>query len=368
MAESKKRGSAVERLVSIFGRDNVYVELQRHFLREEEARNQAAVEIARALHLPIARDQRRALCAGRAARDPRRLHRHPPSPHARNGRPPAGAQLRAPPEIAAGDGAPVCRSAGSHRQDGPALVAIAVHAGRSRLRISALSGARGRNHDLLPAEARRGRRTRALRPRTAPHTPTRKAADRARAGADREARSRRLFPHRLGHRALLPRAGHPGAGTRLGGQLRRLLLAGHHRRRSDRDGPAVRALPLGRARRVAGHRSRSAFAATSASAPSSTSISATATRRGHDRQRHHLSRALGGARDRQGAGLRSRDARPALQASSARGNTAIRDERWSASSAMPASTSPIRACANSSSSRSRCRTCRAISASTPAAW
>ncbi|MGO9209768.1 MAG: DNA polymerase III subunit alpha [Terriglobales bacterium] len=44
---------AVERLVSIFGRDNVYVELQRHFLREEEARNQAVVEIAHALRLPI---------------------------------------------------------------------------------------------------------------------------------------------------------------------------------------------------------------------------------------------------------------------------------------------------------------------------
>jgi len=44
---------AVERLVSIFGRENVYVELQRHFLREEEARNQAAVEIARTLRLPI---------------------------------------------------------------------------------------------------------------------------------------------------------------------------------------------------------------------------------------------------------------------------------------------------------------------------
>ena len=44
---------ALERLVSVFGHENVYVELQRHFLREEEARNQAAVEIARALRLPI---------------------------------------------------------------------------------------------------------------------------------------------------------------------------------------------------------------------------------------------------------------------------------------------------------------------------
>jgi error-prone DNA polymerase len=42
-----------ERLVSMFGPDNVYIELQRHFLREEEARNQAVIEIARKLRLPI---------------------------------------------------------------------------------------------------------------------------------------------------------------------------------------------------------------------------------------------------------------------------------------------------------------------------
>jgi error-prone DNA polymerase len=44
---------AVEQLIHIFGRQNVYVELQRHFHREEEARNQAAIEIARALGLPL---------------------------------------------------------------------------------------------------------------------------------------------------------------------------------------------------------------------------------------------------------------------------------------------------------------------------
>jgi error-prone DNA polymerase len=44
---------AVERLATIYGQENVYVELQRHFIREEEARNQAAVEIARSLKLPI---------------------------------------------------------------------------------------------------------------------------------------------------------------------------------------------------------------------------------------------------------------------------------------------------------------------------
>ena len=44
---------AVEQLCEIFGRDSVYVELQRHYCREEEARNQAAIEIARRLSLPL---------------------------------------------------------------------------------------------------------------------------------------------------------------------------------------------------------------------------------------------------------------------------------------------------------------------------
>lgn len=43
----------VEQLISIFGRDNVYVELQRHQEREEECRNQAAIRIARSLTLPV---------------------------------------------------------------------------------------------------------------------------------------------------------------------------------------------------------------------------------------------------------------------------------------------------------------------------
>jgi error-prone DNA polymerase len=43
----------VQQLCEMFGRENVYVELQRHFCREEEARNQAAIEIARKLHLPL---------------------------------------------------------------------------------------------------------------------------------------------------------------------------------------------------------------------------------------------------------------------------------------------------------------------------
>jgi len=43
----------MRQLCELFGRENVYVELQRHYGREEEARNQAAVEIARKLSLPL---------------------------------------------------------------------------------------------------------------------------------------------------------------------------------------------------------------------------------------------------------------------------------------------------------------------------
>src|ERR1700674_2650277 len=45
--------SCVERLANIFGRDNVYVALQRHFHREQEVRNRTAIEIARSLQLPL---------------------------------------------------------------------------------------------------------------------------------------------------------------------------------------------------------------------------------------------------------------------------------------------------------------------------
>ena len=59
LAEALARGGydeglcAVERMMRIFGPQNVFVELQRHFDRREEARNQAAVAIARKLHLPL---------------------------------------------------------------------------------------------------------------------------------------------------------------------------------------------------------------------------------------------------------------------------------------------------------------------------
>ena len=49
----KQATQCVQQLGHLFGRENVYIELQRHFCREEEARNQAALEIARKLSLPL---------------------------------------------------------------------------------------------------------------------------------------------------------------------------------------------------------------------------------------------------------------------------------------------------------------------------
>jgi error-prone DNA polymerase len=43
----------VQQLCELFGRENVYVELQRHHIRAEEVRNQRALEIARKLNLPV---------------------------------------------------------------------------------------------------------------------------------------------------------------------------------------------------------------------------------------------------------------------------------------------------------------------------
>ncbi len=60
----------LEQLVFIFGKNNVYVELQRHFHREQEARNHIAISLSRSLKLPLlatndvryAREQERELC------------------------------------------------------------------------------------------------------------------------------------------------------------------------------------------------------------------------------------------------------------------------------------------------------------------
>jgi error-prone DNA polymerase len=59
LAQGLKQGGpqdalqSVQRLTEIFGRENVFVELQRHFHRDEEYRNRVAIEIAQTLGLPL---------------------------------------------------------------------------------------------------------------------------------------------------------------------------------------------------------------------------------------------------------------------------------------------------------------------------
>ena len=56
LAISMRQGrgrECLEKLIRTFGRSNVYVELQRHYDRDEEARNQAVVALAHSMKLPL---------------------------------------------------------------------------------------------------------------------------------------------------------------------------------------------------------------------------------------------------------------------------------------------------------------------------
>ena len=153
-------------------------------------------------------------------------------------------------------------------------------------------GARSRYPDGVPAKVRKH--------------------DRARAGADRAARIRALFPHRPRHRPLRPRAGHPLPGPRLGRQLRRLLLPRHHRGEPRDQRPPLRALHLARARRAARHRRR--FRARAARGGDAVHLREIRPRaRRHRRHRHHLPHPLGDPRGRQGLRPLRRHHRRALR-------------------------------------------------------
>jgi error-prone DNA polymerase len=52
-SDNTQSTSATEWLIELFGKKNVYAELQRHLDREEEARNHLVIEIARRNRLPL---------------------------------------------------------------------------------------------------------------------------------------------------------------------------------------------------------------------------------------------------------------------------------------------------------------------------
>src|SRR5439155_25688467 len=46
-------GGLLDRLVGLFGRDRTYVEVQRHFRRDEDAANRQLIDLAEAFRLPL---------------------------------------------------------------------------------------------------------------------------------------------------------------------------------------------------------------------------------------------------------------------------------------------------------------------------
>ncbi len=250
--------------------------------------------------------------ADRARRPPAagRAHVHPEPRHARRRGPAPRRQRRAPREARPPHGASLRRlprRGGEHRRAGPAP---GLHAQEPRLSFPGLPAAAGPDAAGPPPPPERAGRAPALR-----HGPARREgapADRTRAGPDRPPRPAGLLPDRVGPGRVLPRAGHPGAGPGLGGQQRGVLRAGHHRRGSRRDGAPVRAFPLRGAGRVAGHRPGPAERRPSRARDPVRLRALRPARRGHDRQRHHVSRPERGTRGGQGAGAARGPPRPPL--------------------------------------------------------
>ena len=249
------------RILQAFGASNVFLDVQRHRRREQEAANQALLDMADALGLRAVATNgvRHAVSRGRPLQDVLTCIREK--------------------RTLANAGRLLSENAERHLKSPKAMEALFAdrpdllrnnEALSERLeftlkdlgyRFPRLPGAAGGDAAEPPLPADRGGGARAL-----PALPREGArADRARAPAHREAGARRLLPDRLGHRALLPAGGDPRAGPGLRRQQRGLLQPGHHRGRPGGDGAALRALPL-RGARASGRTSTSTSrAATAAS-------------------------------------------------------------------------------------------------------
>jgi error-prone DNA polymerase len=156
-------GGLLDRLVGLFGRDHVCVELQRHLLRDEECDNEALTELARAYRVPVIATNgvRFATPGERPLFDVLSCIYHHTTLDA------AGTLLRATPSaisIARGDGRSLLGSSRRARRHHRAGRAARVLDGRSRLSLSQLSGPARRDRDVVPAPHRRGRRARSLSP------------------------------------------------------------------------------------------------------------------------------------------------------------------------------------------------------------
>ena len=235
----------LDRLVELFGRDGVLVELTDHGDPTDSRRNDLLAELAAVRALPVvatnavhyARPEQARLAEAIAAVRANRLA--------------ARARRRAP---------------ALRRRDAGAVPPLpwrgrADRRGRARARLpapqaqagAAALGRPGRPHaDGPPPEAGPGRRAREV-PEARRQWP---GADRAGARGHRAEGLPRLLPHRARHRAGGEAARHPLPGARQRGGERGLLSARDHRDRRDRLRPPLRAVHLDLPRGGAGHRRR----------------------------------------------------------------------------------------------------------------
>jgi error-prone DNA polymerase len=296
-------------LLDIFGRSNVYAELQRHHRREEEAANQAIVERARRLRIPLVATN------GAAYATPAQRELLDVFTCVRNH------------VTLAGAGRLLERNAERHVKTPAEMVRLFADLPEALANTLEISSRLEFTLDRLGYEFPRY---------PVPTGETMAGFLRARVdeGARRRYqpyhdRARRQIERELALIEKLKLPGyflivwdivrfcqgerHSGAGPRLGRQQRGLLCARNHRRGPGRHGSAVRTLPLRRARRMARYRYRSAQRRTARARHPARVPALRKAGRGHDRQRHHLSRPLRRARSGQGAGLRSYLARKTFQ-------------------------------------------------------
>ena len=192
----------------------------------------------------------------------------------------------------------------AHRRD---RARVRVRPEARGARAARLPGARRARRDVVVARAgpaRRGGRVPAVAPAARPGD----APDRLRAVGDRAARLPRLLPAAARHRRVLPPQRHllPGPGER--GEQRGLLRARGHQGRRGRARPAVRTVPVTRARRSARHRPRHRAPTPRRSDPVRLRALRPRPRRA-GRERHHLPAPLRAAGDGEGRRA-SRPARP----------------------------------------------------------
>ena len=250
---SRKAERRLEELQRLFGKQNIYVELQRHFLIEEERRNEAAIELAGKMQLPllatngvchVAPQDCELLDAFTCIRHHRVLSSAGRLLSANNER-----HLKSPPQMKA------------LFADLPeAITNTEELASRLTFELKEL----GYRFPVYPVPNQESQIS-FLRKRTLEGMLRRYGGDDEHAKKQIERELALIEKLELEGYFLIVwdivrfcrEQEHPGTGARFRSQQRCLLFAGDHGRRSHRHGAALRALPVGRTRRVARYRSRS---------------------------------------------------------------------------------------------------------------